>query len=202
MLDHYGPDQVAQRIFFLDHVEQLHVRRKLIDYALEDDRAGRYYSAVPLLLMVIDGAMNDATGKGFHASDITLDVWDSLMVADGAIYKIKEIFQKGRKKTRTERIDVPYRNGILHGMDLGYDNSTVTAKCWCFLFIVRDWLVSKKSEAERKPSIPRRNEDSLTTRDHNTIHRNPAYATSHRYVGTEKYEPRVCGSGQQSFHPT
>jgi hypothetical protein len=153
LLDHYGPDQVAERLFFFNHVEEFRVRRKLIDYALAEDRAGRHYSAVPLLLMVIDGAVNDATGKGFHASDITFDVWDSLMVADGAIYKIKGIFQKGRRKTHTEPIDMPYRNGILHGMDLGYDNPTVTAKCWCFLFVVRDWLVSKKSEGERKKTF-------------------------------------------------
>jgi len=153
LLDHYGPDQVSERLFFFNHVEELRIRHKLIDYALAEDRAGRHYSAVPLLLIVIDGAMNDATGKGFHATDITLDVWDSLMVADGSIYKIKEIFQKGRKKTRTELIDMPYRNGILHGMDLGYDNPIVTAKCWCFLFVVRDWLLSKQSEAKRKKAF-------------------------------------------------
>ncbi len=45
---------------------------------------------------------------------------------------------------------MPYRNGILHGMDLGYDNPVVTAKCWCFLFVIRDWILSKKSEPERK----------------------------------------------------
>lgn len=153
LLDYYGPAQVEERLFFFNRVEELRVRRKLIDYALIEDKAGRHYSAIPLLLMVIDGAMNDATGKGFHASGITLDVWDSLMVADGAIYKVKEIFQKGRKKTYMDSIDMPYRNGILHGMDLGYDNPIVTAKCWCFLFVVRDWLLSKKSEAERKKTF-------------------------------------------------
>jgi len=153
LLDHYGADQVAERLFFFNHVAELRVRRKFINFALAEHREGRHYSAIPLLLMVIDGAMNDALGKGFHASDITLDVWDSPMVADGAIYKIKEIFQKGRKKTRIEPIDIPYRNGILHGLDLGYDQPIVTAKSWCFLFVVRDWLVSKKSEAERRKAF-------------------------------------------------
>jgi hypothetical protein len=149
LLDYYGPDQIEQRLLFFVGVEELRIRRKFIDYALVEHKAGRYYSAIPLLLMVIDGATNDATGKGFHASGVTLDVWDSLTTADGAIYGIKDIFQKGRKKTCTEPIDLPYRHGILHGMDLEYDNPIVTAKCWCFLFSVRDWLGSKKSEAER-----------------------------------------------------
>lgn len=153
LLAYYGPEQVAGRMFFLYHVEELRVRRRFIDFALTEHAAGRHYSAVPLLLMVIDGAANDAFGKGFHASDLSLDVWDSLMAADGAIYSIKEIFQKGRKKTRIEPIDMPYRNGILHGTDLGYDNPVVTAKCWCFLFVIRDWILAKKSESTRKEAF-------------------------------------------------
>lgn len=150
LLNYYGPERVADRLFFFNHVEELRVRRRFIDFALADHAAGRHYSAVPLLLMVIDGAASDAFGQGFHASDLSLDVWDSLMAADGAIYGVKEIFQRGRKKTRTEPIDMPYRNGILHGMDLGYDNPIVTAKCWCFLFVVRDWILAKNSETTRK----------------------------------------------------
>lgn len=150
LLNYYGPEEVADRLFFFNHIEELRVRRRFIDFALADYAAGRHYSAVPLLLMVIDGAANDAFGKGFHASDLSLDVWDSLLAADGAIYSVKEIFQRGRKKTRTEPIDMPYRNGILHGMDLGYDSPIVTAKCWCFLFVVRDWILAKKSETARK----------------------------------------------------
>ncbi|MCK5119570.1 MAG: hypothetical protein KAQ78_08305 [Candidatus Latescibacteria bacterium] len=86
LLDYYGPDQVEQRLLSFSVVEELRIRRKFIDYALVEHKAGRYYSAIPLLLMVIDGATNDATGKGFHASGVSLDVWDSLTTADGAIY--------------------------------------------------------------------------------------------------------------------
>ncbi|MBI4621099.1 MAG: hypothetical protein HY739_13210 [Desulfobacterales bacterium] len=150
LLDYYGPDQVEKRMFFFLGLEELRVRRKFIDYALAEHKAGRYYSAIPLLLMIIDGAVNDATGKGFHTSGVSMDVWDSLTAADGAIYTIRDIFRKGRKTTCTNPISLPYRNGILHGMDLGYDNPTVAAKCWCFLFVIRDWLLSKKSEAQRK----------------------------------------------------
>jgi len=150
LLEYYDAEQIENRMFFFIGLEELRVRRKFIDYALADYKDGRYYSAIPLLLMVIDGAVNDATGKGFHTSGTDLDVWDSLTTSDGAIYTIRDIFKKGRKATCTEPINLPYRNGILHGMDLSYDNSVVAAKCWCFLFVVRDWLVSKKSEPQRK----------------------------------------------------
>ena len=150
LLNYYGAEQVEKRMFFFLGLEELRVRRKFIDYALAEYKESRYYSTVPLLLMIIDGAVNDATGKGFHTSGIDMDVWDCLTTSDGAIYTIRDIFKKGRKTTCTDNISLPYRNGILHGMDLGYDNPTVAAKCWCFLFVVRDWLVSKKSEAQRK----------------------------------------------------
>ena len=53
-------------------------------------------------------------------------------------------------KTTTEQISFPYRHGIMHGRDLAYDNYEVAAKCWCFLFVVHDWIRSKSSEEKRK----------------------------------------------------
>jgi hypothetical protein len=153
LLDYYSPDNIADKIFFFIGVEELCIRKKFIELALEDYKAKRYHAVVPLLLMIMDGAMNDAVGKGLHAEGINLDIWDSLTTADGAINDIKEIFQRGRRKTRTEEIAFPYRNGILHGMDLGYDNKVVAAKSWCFLFVVRDWISAKKSEPIRRKAF-------------------------------------------------
>lgn len=147
---HFEPDRVGDQLYLLNGIEEVRVRRNLIDLALSDYKAGRHHAVVPVLLMVIDGAFNDALHTGFHADTSELEAWDSLTAADGAINDIKAIFQKGRRKTRTEPITLPYRNGILHGMDLGYDNEIVSAKCWCFLFVVADWIKDKKSEAKRR----------------------------------------------------
>jgi hypothetical protein len=150
---HFSPESVGQRLVFFDGLEELRVRRRLIAFAFEDYEARRYHAVVPILLMVIDGAVNDAVGKGFHAETLNLDVWDSITAADGAINDIKSIFQRSRRKTRTEPIRLPYRNGILHGMDLGYDNEIVSAKCWCFLFVIADWIADKKSEEQRRERL-------------------------------------------------
>jgi len=150
LMDYFSPDSLGGRLFFLNWAEPLQVRRRLIELAFDDYRAGRYHAVVPVLLMMIDGAVNDAVGKGFHADGIELDVWDSMTTADGSIDIIKSIFQRSRRKTRTDTLSVPYRNGILHGMDLGYDNKVVAAKCWCFLFVVADWIVAKQSEEDRQ----------------------------------------------------
>lgn len=150
LLNHYSPTEIEKRIYTLKHVEELQIRYKFIKYALSDYKEKKYYSAVPLLLMVIDGAVNDAIRKGFHSNNVDLNVWDALTAADNGIQTIKTIFQKGRRKTVTEDIDMPYRNGILHGMDLGYDNKVVAVKSWHFLFVINDWISSKKSESKRK----------------------------------------------------
>lgn len=150
LLDYFAPKNLDGRLFFLNWAEEFRIRRRLIELAFEDYRARRYHAVVPVLLMMIDGAVNDAVGKGFHADGFELDVWDSMITADGSIEIIKTIFQRSRRKTRTETITLPYRNGILHGMDLGYDNEVVAAKCWCLLFVVTDWIVAKKSEDQRR----------------------------------------------------
>jgi hypothetical protein len=150
LMDYFSPENLEGRLFFLNWADELRARRRLVELAFEDYRAGRYHAVVPVLLMMIDGALNDAIGKGLHTEGIELDVWDSITTADGSIDIIKSIFQRGRRKTRTEPITVPYRNGILHGMDLGYDNEVVAAKCWCFLFVIADWIVAKKTEAARQ----------------------------------------------------
>lgn len=150
MMDYYSPESLKDRLFFLNWSEELRVRRRLVNLAFDDYCAGRYHAVVPVLLMMMDGAVNDAVGKGFHAATIDLDCWDSITAADGAIENVKRIFQRSRKKTRTEEIDAPYRHGILHGVDLGYDTAVVAAKCWCFMFVVSDWIVAKTSEEERR----------------------------------------------------
>lgn len=150
LMRYFSPDNLDGRLFFLNWAEELRVRGRLIRLAFDDYKAGRHHAAIPVLLMMIDGAVNDAVGKGFHANGIELDVWDNMTAADGSIEVIKSIFQRRRQKTRTEEISLPFRNGILHGMDLGYDNALVAAKCWCCLFVVADWIVAKQSEAARQ----------------------------------------------------
>jgi len=150
LLAYYSPDNIENKLFRLRHCKEFRVRLRFIEYALADYKAGRYYAAIPLLLMVIDGAVNDAIQKGFHAKSIDLDVWDAITSVDNGINIVKSIFQKARKRTTTESISFPYRHGILHGRDLSYDNYEVAAKTWHFLFIVHDWIRSKSTEKTRK----------------------------------------------------
>ncbi len=69
--------------------------------------------------------------------------------SDG-LSKLKDIFNKGRNKTNTDEIRLPYRNGILHGRDLNYGNEYVSCKCVDLMFALADWMSMKDSEESRK----------------------------------------------------
>ena len=150
ILEYYQPENMKFEFIRLKALPALLKRYKFIEYAINDYTEERYYSVIPLLIMIIDGTVNEIVGKGFHSEKSEIDVWDSITNIDNGISKIRDIFRKGRNKTRDEEISLPYRNGILHGIDLGYDNYIVAAKCWHFLFVVRDWGLSKQSEEARK----------------------------------------------------
>jgi len=158
IMDYYSPKNIEKHLFMIRHVPLFQDRIKFIDYALEDYKNGRYYAVVPILLMMIDGIMSDVEGIGFHSEKNNLDVWDSLLTQNSGLKKIQDFFLKSRKKTITEKIEFPYRNGILHGRDLGYDNYEVALKCWVILFAIRDWVISKNTENERKERFKKENQ--------------------------------------------
>lgn len=127
------------------------VRNNLLERFFEDHFAGRYYASVPLALIIVDGAVNDFTkSKGFFAEGTSVDAWDCLVGCSDGLSKLKGIFNQNRTKTNTERITLPYRNGILHGRDLNYANEYVSCKCVALMFAIADWMKMKNSEQTRK----------------------------------------------------
>ena len=81
--------------------------------------------------------------RGFFAEEVDLQAWDSIAAYSKGLNVLVSIFQKGRKTTRIKPIFLPYRHGIIHGMDLGYDNKVVAAKTWAALFATRDWALRR-----------------------------------------------------------
>ena len=70
LVDHYGEEHISHAIAwakrhsaFMDRWHQMH------EQALVEYRAERYYSCIPLLLMIIDGAVNDIDGNHGMASE-------------------------------------------------------------------------------------------------------------------------------------
>ena len=96
---------------------------------------------IPLALLIIDGAVNDYTkSKGFFAEGTEVDAWDCLVGCDDALAKVQGIFRKGRPKTNSEPITMPYRNGILHGRDVNFANERVACKRLMLMFAIAEWM--------------------------------------------------------------
>lgn len=150
LVDYYSSDKMKWLIHQLKSIEAFANRYNFFLLAYEDTIAERYHAVVPVLLMMIDGVVNDID-KGFFAENINLTVWDSIAAHSTGLAALKEIFSDSRRKTIKEEITLPYRHGILHGRDLGYANKVVTAKCWAALFAIKDWAYSIK---QAKKYIP------------------------------------------------
>jgi hypothetical protein len=147
LTDYYSVEVLTLQLRWMNGVESFRPRMELALKALNDFKEGRYYASVIIVLALLDGMINSANDKrlGFFASSVNLEAWDSISAHDKGLNQLVGLMSKSRTKTYTEEITIPYRNGIMHGMDLNYDNKTVAVKTWAALFASKDWA----SKAEK-----------------------------------------------------
>jgi hypothetical protein len=165
LVEYYNPDMVQWMLSRMESIEEFRRRMPLAQKALIDYREERYHACVPVVIALADGMVTELyykiTGKkrGLSAEDIHLEAWDSVSAHSRGLGQLVPLLMKGRYQTRTEQISNPYRHGIMHGMDLGYDNKEVAVKSWAFLFTLRDWAIKAEKGSvgppspEKKPSL-------------------------------------------------
>jgi hypothetical protein len=152
LVDYYSSDWVNSHLIYFKYIRSFKPRFSWIERAAKDYEEGRYYASVFVVLAMIDGWVNDLnivgnSRYGFFSEVTDMTAYNSTTAYQGGLAKLHELLMKSRKKTRTEEIHIPYRNGIVHGTDLGFDNKKVTAKCWALLFSVREWaLLAERGE--------------------------------------------------------
>lgn len=159
LVDYYSPETVEWTLRTMLGIKAFRPRMPLAEKALDDYREGRYHACVPVVLALMDGLVNGLHEKrrGFFAEEVDLKAWDSIAAHSKGLNTLTRIFQTGRYKTTTDPITLPYRNGIMHGMDLGYDNKTVAAKSWAALFATRDWAVrAEQGTLSEQPEKPKK----------------------------------------------
>ncbi|MFE4492425.1 hypothetical protein ACFRKD_08185 [Streptomyces niveus] len=71
----------------------------------------------------------------------------------GSAHRPQDI-HKGRSATREEPVYELYRNGIVHGSILNYDNITVATKAFNRLLAVADWAVARGKEEQHQAEEP------------------------------------------------
>ncbi len=158
LLEYYADDdRIKYLLTRLKNRTGFSKRYELLRKAYEDYKSGRFHSCISVFLMIIDGVVDEVTksNKGFFASDFNPNLWNSIVGHESGLAKIAKIYAKTRKKVNTEPITLPYRNGILHGKDINYDNDLVATKCLATIFAVGDWVEQYESGKHIKPESPK-----------------------------------------------
>ena len=154
LVNYYSTEIVESYLFTMHSVKAFQPRMELAEKALIDYKEKRYHACIPVVLALMDGLVSELNTKqnlSFFTDNADLNAWDCITANEKGLNVLKKILYATRKKTRTESITVPYRNGILHGMDLGYANKIVAAKTWSALFAVRDWAIKAERNELSEP---------------------------------------------------
>ncbi len=115
-------------------------RERLIKLAYNDHKNKRFHASIPLILSQIDGVMFDYVGHSFYLKNKNLDklrYTSPITKVEANLTPIAKKMNESRKKTNNTPLSFPYRNGILHGRDINFDNELVSTKCFFSLFALR-----------------------------------------------------------------
>lgn len=153
------PETLEQLIRTLTPFAGLRLRMNLIQHARSDFLAGRYYSAVLVLLAVMDGFVNDLDSeqrRGLHAREAEdMTAWDSVVGHHQGLTNAHQTFTRSFKRPSDEPVYELFRHGIVHGVLTNFDNDVVATKAWNRLFAVADWAASRERASvppEPKPT--------------------------------------------------
>ena len=112
--------------------------------AYQSVRNEKYSECVLLLLPIIDGITSKffvdlGNDKGtIFASKTRQKITDEtktvLKLVAPNLWEVLNVIGENRGSYNAEEIIIPYRNGIVHGMDTNFDNKFTACKCWSLLF--------------------------------------------------------------------
>ncbi|MEP1422790.1 MAG: hypothetical protein ABJK59_13565 [Erythrobacter sp.] len=156
-------DQLAEESLVLHHLSSDNLKhlgyrfntsafrawQELFQRAVERLSSEDYISAVPLILIVIDGICTTKSGKHPFSGGADAPVFDTETTGPGGISDGLAILGKTRRKLDTEAIDCPYRHGIVHGLNPNFGNAFVAAKAVNLLQTMIDYFERKEDEEER-----------------------------------------------------
>lgn len=170
------PDEAEQVLvdFWTTNIIRFHITRlKRIDafcarWRLAVDAEslygqGHYHACTLLVLSVLDGMVQETSARylginqNFSAEKTILEAWDSIAGHSTGLSKLKQVMLAPRKKTNLDAITIPYRHGIVHGIDVSFNTKLVAAKAWAALFAVGEWahLAQQGKLAEPEPEEPK-----------------------------------------------
>ena len=128
----------------------VHGRWHQLREALALTEEGRYWSAIPLILIACDGFASDVLGTSPFEKNADLALFDSVVGHSTSLPAAIARITKGVYKSSDDTLSLPLRHGILHGRSLGYANRTVCGKAWMLMIALVDWAADKREEETRR----------------------------------------------------
>jgi len=161
LVEYYNEEHIRWHLRTMLAIPAFRPRLSLLENAFDDYLQERYHACVPVVLMQLDGFVSDVgkNNSGFFRQEVNLEAWDSIAAHSSGLEALAKMLGKERQKTTIETLTLPYRHGILHGHDLGYDNKMVAAKAWAALFAVREWAY--KVEQKEVVAPPKQRSSTL-----------------------------------------
>lgn len=129
--------------------ERLRPWFNIFSTARERAEAGDFVSAVPLVLMIIDGIVTKLTGKHAFSGGTDAPVFDTLASGPGGIAELLRLLGQQRGSVTTSPLAAPFRHGIMHGMDPNFGHAIVAAKAFNALHAAIDYCERKLDEKDR-----------------------------------------------------
>lgn len=158
LVAHYNDsDNLPFMVRGLNGLPALRKRQGLLIRAQDDYFCERFYACIHVLLSVMDGFVNEfeTVRRGLHAREAEeLKAWDSVVGHHMGLTSAHKTFTRAKSATSEEPIFELYRNGIVHGSQLNYDNVIVATKAWNRLFAVADWANSTLKQKQPAPTHP------------------------------------------------
>ena len=145
LVEFWTTEIIRFHITQLKSVEAFPTRWQLAIDAEELYSQGKYHACTLIVLAVLDGIVQETSARflginqNFSAEKTILEAWDSIAGHSTGLSNLKKVMLKPRKKTNTEVVTLPYRHGIVHGMDVNFNTRIVAAKAWAALFSVGEW---------------------------------------------------------------
>lgn len=141
--------QSLQHLGYQFYKSQFQPWQALYERAIERIAAEDFLSAVPLLLIIIDGIGTTSTGKHPFSGGADAAVYDTLTSAPGGLAEALKVLGATRRKLSQDAIDAPFRHGILHGLNPNFGHRIVAAKTVNLLQATTDYFRSVEDEAKR-----------------------------------------------------
>jgi hypothetical protein len=123
--------------------------RPLYDRAVERASTADYLSAIPLVLSIIDGICTTSTGRHPFSGGADAPVFDCQAAGPGGLADGLALLGATRRKLDTGPISLPFRHGIVHGINPNYGHPIVAAKAFNLLQATVDYFDRRRDESLR-----------------------------------------------------